>query len=130
MPQPDLEPEPYAGACPTQLFLADADSLEPRARPARLRLLRPLGSHEPWGRLRELPRPRRSDGAGLPSGLAHHAVVPGLSSCTRNAPQTCRASHQHEMVERRRPKLDRARARVRRPKPDALLDLPPAAPCR
>ena len=55
------QPDPRAGA--RELPRRHADALDPRARPARLRLLQPQHPREQGRRLHDLPRPRRPDAA-------------------------------------------------------------------
>ena len=61
-------------------------SVDPRARPARLRVFQPQRSRHARCQLCVVPRPSRPDGAGLSGEAAQHVVVPGLPSQSGSAP--------------------------------------------
>src|SRR5690606_12667924 len=79
-PFANLGRQPDARAGPGKFPHRPIDSLESRARFARLRLFRPQHSRSKGHRLRKLPRTRRSNAPHLEGPLAAHAVVPGLPS--------------------------------------------------
>src|SRR5262249_53006726 len=101
--------------------------LDPRARPPRLRLLRPQHPRAEGGRLRHLPRPRRPDAAHVAHPDAAHGVVPRLPPPSRAVPAAARQGVHDGLGAAGRP--DRARdpprSRLRRQQHDELLGLPP-----
>src|SRR5690606_22712241 len=80
LPHRDLAGERPSPAGARQLCDGRAGALGARARSARLRLLQPQRPRHPRGRLRQLPRPDRQDGRGLPGGADQHGLVPRLPS--------------------------------------------------
>ena len=64
-----------ARADPRGLRRERAGALDARPRPSGLRLLQPHGARERGDRLRDVPRPHRSDGQGLPGQAADDGVV-------------------------------------------------------
>ena len=69
-----------------------AGEVDARPRPARLRLLQPHGARERGDRLRDVPRPHRSDGQGLPGQAADDGVVRRLPQQPRRRTSATRAN--------------------------------------
>src|SRR6185295_8893765 len=85
------------------------------------RVLRPLRAPRGGRRLRDLPRPHRSDGSRARRDPAQHGLVPRVPPRSQAEPPAEGPNHQHGMDGRQRAGLDAAR----REPAAALLGVPP-----
>ena len=88
LPLADLEPtSPMLEPVRESFRSGQVDRVDPRPRPAGLRLLQPQRPREQGRRLRDLPRPRRPDAARVAGEVAADGVVPRLPPRRRSS--TC-----------------------------------------
>ena len=119
---------PLLDAGARELLRGPADPVEPRPRPAGLRLLRPLHPREQGRRLRHLPRPRRPDGRA--STQVQPLTMGWCLDCHRDPAPHLRPREHITDMSWRPPDDDAAargssRSRTTGPHPNQLHHLPP-----
>ena len=121
-----------ARAGPRERADRQADPLGARPRPARLRLLRPQRARHARRRLRELPRPRRQDGAWCTR--SSRSAWAGASTATAIPRRTCRPLSEITKMDWKPARATRPRSRAKLvaahhvTPPIALLGVPPMTP--
>jgi hypothetical protein len=122
LPHRELVAVAAAGARSAKPGDGQADSVEPRSCSPRLRVLRSFGARG----MRDVSRPRRSDGAGLSGCPPDDAMVCELSSRSRAASPARLRDHDHGLAWRgsRAGARPSSRGDVSCSVADELLDVP------